>query len=76
MDVEGFFFKNLDRVRECHLHDRTETGGHQIIGEGFVDFKYYLKTLSNYDVDYTIEVRPFKNALISFKSLRKMLEFV
>ncbi|MEM3029154.1 MAG: TIM barrel protein [Thermoproteota archaeon] len=73
-NVENFFLKNLDKVRECHLHDKTRKGGHQIIGRGFVDFKRYLKTLSNYDLEYTIEVRPFENALVSLKALRKILK--
>ena len=73
-NAEDFFFRNLDKVRECHLHDKAIKGGHQIIGRGFVDFKRYLKTLSNYDLEYTIEVRPFENALVSLKALRKILK--
>ena len=72
--VEEFFLKHLEKVRECHLHDRKEEGGHQIIGKGFVDFKRYLKLLSNYDVEYTIEVRPIENALKSLGALRKITE--
>ena len=73
IEVENFFLKNLDKVRECHLHDRTKEHGHQIIGEGFVDFKRYLDLLSGYDVEYTIEVRPIENALNSLESLREII---
>lgn len=73
-EIEDFFLKHLGKIRECHLHDRTKEGGHQIIGEGFVDFKRYLDLLSNYDVEYTIEVRPIENALKSLKALRRILE--
>lgn len=73
-EVENFFLKYLDKVRECHLHDRTKEGGHQIIGKGFVDFKRYLNLLSNYDVEYTIEVRPIENALKSLEALRKIIK--
>ncbi len=72
-EVEGFFLKYLDKVRECHLHDRNREYGHMIIGEGFVDFRHYLSLLSNHDVEYTIEVRPIENALKSLEALRKIL---
>ena len=73
-EVEDFFLEHLDKVRECHLHDRTKEHGHQIIGEGFVDFKHYLSLLCNYDVEYTIEVRPIENALKSLEALRRIIE--
>jgi len=72
-DTESFFRKHLDKVREVHLHDRTREHGHQIIGEGCVDFKRYLSLLSDYDVGYTIEVRPIENALKSLRALREIV---
>jgi len=72
--IEDFFLKHLDRVKECHLHDRTREHSHEIIGEGVVDFRHYLELLSNYDVEYTIEVRPIENALRSLKVLRRIVE--
>jgi sugar phosphate isomerase/epimerase len=71
-EVEEFFLKYLDKVKECHLHDRNEKGGHAIIGQGFVNFKRYLRTLSEKDVEYTIEVRPKDNALKSLEVLRRI----
>jgi len=72
-DVENFFLSHLDKVRECHLHDRTIEHGHQIIDQGYVNFKHYLSLLSKYPVEYTIEVRPIKNAVKSFTTLRKIM---
>ena len=72
-EVESFFLEHLGKVRECHLHDRTREHGHQIIGEGFVDFKRYLSLLSDYDVEYTIEVRPVENAVKSLEALIKII---
>jgi sugar phosphate isomerase/epimerase len=72
-DVENFFLCHLDKVRECHLHDRTSEYGHQIIGQGYVNFEHYLSLLSEYPVEYTIEVRPVENAVKSFEVLRKIL---
>ena len=72
-NVENFFLSHLDKVRECHLHDRTSEHGHQIIGQGHVNFKHYLSLLSEYPVEYTIEVRPVENAIKSFEALRKIL---
>lgn len=73
-EIEAFFLEHLDKVRECHLHDLSEEHGHLIIGSGFVDFKRYLDLLSNYSVEYTIEVRPVGNALKSLEGLKKILE--
>lgn len=62
-DVEEFFLKHLDKVRECHLHDRSEEGPHDVIGKGKIDFVRYLNLLGDSDVGYTIEVRPREIAL-------------
>ena len=72
-DVESFFENHIDKVRECHLHDRTAEHSHQIIGQGFVDFRHYIGLLSEYPVEYTIEVRPIENAVNSFAALKKIL---
>lgn len=62
-DVEEFFLKHLDKVRECHLHDRSEEGPHDVVGKGKIDFVRYLNLLGDLDVGYTIEVRPRERAL-------------
>jgi sugar phosphate isomerase/epimerase len=72
-EVESFFLKHLDKVRECHLHDVNNRGQHQIIGTGCVDFKKYLSILSGGEVNYTIEVRPREMALKSLENLRRFL---
>ena len=71
--IESFFVNHVERVRECHLHDRNTEHNHQIIGQGFVDFRRYLSLLSKHPVEYTIEVRPIENAIKSLTALRKML---
>jgi sugar phosphate isomerase/epimerase len=73
IDVENFFVNHIDKVRECHLHDRTAEHNHQIIGQGYVDFRHYLSLLSEHPVEYTIEVRPVENAVKSFTALRKII---
>jgi len=62
---KNFSLKNLNRVREfiCTIGWRRTPDNRQ----GIRGFKRYLKTLSNYDLEYTIEVRLFKNALVSLK---------
>ena len=62
-DVEEFFLRHLDKVRECHLHDRTDEGPHDVIGKGKINFVRYLNILGDLDVGYTIEVRPRERAL-------------
>jgi len=63
LEVENFFLKHLDKVRECHLHDRTDKGSHEILGRGKIDFVRYLNLLGDWNIDYTIEVRPRERAL-------------
>jgi len=63
VDVEEFFLKHLDKVCECHLHERTSEGVHDVIGRGKIDFVRYLNLLGDLDVGYTIEVRPRERAL-------------
>ncbi len=70
-EVEAFFLGHLDRVRECHLHDVTGRGQHQVVGTGCVDFGKYLSVLAGRGVDFTVEVRPRELALESLVNLRK-----
>jgi len=69
-EVEDFFLKHLDKVRECHLHDRTERGSHEILGRGKIDFIRYLNLLGDRDIDYTIEVRPRERALTCLRIIK------
>ena len=73
-EVEAFFLAHLDRVRECHLHDVTDRGQHQVIGTGCVNFRKHLSALSDREVNFTIEVRPRELALESLGNLRKLLK--
>ena len=73
-EVERFFLEHLDRVRECHLHDVSGRGQHQVIGSGCVDFGRYLSVLSGREVNYTVEVRPREMALKSLGNLRQILD--
>jgi sugar phosphate isomerase/epimerase len=77
--LERFFFSNLDRVKQVHLHDvRTDERGNQrshcVIGTGELDFTYYLNRLSDASVlDYCIEVRPREKAKESLAGLKIVL---
>lgn len=69
-----FFRKHLDRVKVAHIHDNYGSRDeHNLIGDGSVDFLYYLSLLGSPDVDLIFEVRPRRNALISRENLRKIL---
>jgi len=75
VDVENFFLRHLEKVKECHLHDqRLGKHSHDILGVGKIDFARYLKTLVPRNVYFTLEIRPRNNALKSLKILRDMLE--
>jgi sugar phosphate isomerase/epimerase len=69
----NFFLKNMKSIKNIHLHDATSISGHEIIGRGFVDFKFFFKKLKNLDVNYIIEVRPHSNVLKSRNNLLKIL---
>lgn len=73
-DVENFLRRNVDKVRECHLHgQRTGRPSHDVIGVGKIDFSRYLKILIPRDVHFTLEIRPREDALKSLKKLRDLI---
>ncbi len=74
VEVEAFFLRHLQSVRECHLHDRRPRGhSHDILGVGKIDFSRYLRILMPRDVYFTLEIRPRENAVRSLNILKQML---
>lgn len=71
---EGFFIKNIDYIRNCHIHDHSGKQDHQVIGDGKIDFLHYFNLLGKVDTTFVLEVRPVEKALISRENLRKLLE--
>ncbi len=77
IQLENFFTRHLEKVRECHLHDQKPGKySHDILGVGQIDFSHYLKYLAPKDVHFTLEVRPRENALKSLKILGEMLRSI
>jgi sugar phosphate isomerase/epimerase len=73
-EVENFFTHNLNRIRECHIHDQKPGKySHDIVGAGRIDFSRYLRILLPKNVYFTIEVRPRENALKSLRLLENIL---
>ncbi len=72
--VENFLIRHVERIRECHLHDR-ELGkhSHNILGVGRIDFPRYLRMLVPQEVHFTLEIRPREDALKSLKILEDTL---
>jgi len=74
VEVENFFLRHLQSVKECHLHDRRPGGyAHDILGVGKIDFSRYLRMLMPRDVYFTLEIRPRENAFRSLNTLKQML---
>lgn len=74
VEIEDFFMRHLDRVRECHFHDqKPRRHSHDILGVGKIDFSRYLKLLVSKDVHFTLEIRPREKALESLKTLEGLL---
>lgn len=74
-EIEDFFKRHLDKVRECHLHDqKPKAHSHDALGVGKIDFPRYLKLLVPKNVHFTLEIRPREDAFKSLKKLENMLE--
>jgi len=70
----SFFTRNIEHVRQVHLHDIRNGRSHMTIGTGIVDFKLFLSVLAGADVrEYCIEVRPREKAAESLARLRSLL---
>jgi len=74
VQVEDFFLRHLQSVKECHLHDRRPGEySHDILGVGKIDFSHYLRILTPWDVYFILEIRPRENAVRSLNILKQML---
>jgi len=75
IEVENYFFRNIDKVRQIHIHDLNSEGkSHRIIGTGIVDFTEYLSLFEDKGIiDYCIEVRPRDMAKKSLENLKMLL---
>lgn len=65
-----FIMRNLQFVRNVHVHDVLEGKDHRIIGTGQVDIPKYLSLLNGMDAMYIIEVRPHSAAVESLINLK------
>lgn len=73
--VVGYFRRNIEFVRQVHLHDIRDGRGHRVIGAGNLEFGRFLPDLAKADVlDFCIEVRPREKALESLVNLRCIVE--
>ncbi len=73
-DNQEFFIQNLQYVKNCHIHDHNGVQDHQVIGDGKIDFIYYLKLLENLETSFVLEIRPVGQALISRERLVEILD--
>ncbi len=74
-EIEDFFMRYLDKVRECHLHDqKPRKHSHDTLGVGKIHFSRYLRLLVAKNVHFTLEIRPREDAFKSLKILEDMLE--
>lgn len=73
--VEAFYLRNIDRVREVHLHDRRPEGRyHDILGYGGVDVGKYLRMFEPHEVHFTLEIRPREDAYRSLLYVERLWE--
>lgn len=70
----SFFKKMQDRIINIHIHDNDkEWDSHLPVGGGKIEFESYKEFLKKLDTYVIVEVRPLKNALISYKRLKSIL---
>jgi sugar phosphate isomerase/epimerase len=69
--LEAFYWRNLEYIRQVHLHDLRAGHSHCVIGTGTLDFVHFLPRLARANIEeYCIEVRPREKALESMEYLR------
>ena len=74
LEIEKFFQENLEKVKECHLHDKKSgKSSHDLLGLSNINFSKYLQLLLTKDVYFTLEIRPRTNAVRSLNKLRNTL---
>ena len=74
LEMEEYFLKYRNKIKQVHLHDIKNRRSHRTIGEGMIDFQYFLNILKDSNIeDYCIEVRPKSRAFDSLKFLRELL---
>jgi len=68
---DEFFMKYSNKIKCCHLHDNHgDKDEHLPIGEGEIDFGYYLPIVADLNSYLIFEVRPKELALICLKNLK------
>ena len=71
--VVDFMLAHRGAVREIHIHDRNrEYGGHQVVGDGGVDFSLFSDWLFQESVYMNFEVRPVEGARESKQRLFRL----
>lgn len=75
VELEQYFWRRLQHVRQVHLHDIRGGRCHRAIGTGHINFMDFLPRLAEADVaEYCIEVRPREKATQSLANLRQLIE--
>ncbi|MBI5725547.1 MAG: sugar phosphate isomerase/epimerase [Planctomycetes bacterium] len=72
--LEEYFWSNLPKVRQVHLHDVRDGNHYCVVGSGEIDFSRYLPRLAEADVlEYCIEVHPREKAQKSLDNLKSII---
>jgi len=67
---EAFFLRFLYKVKNVHLHDNWgKVDEHNVIGEGNINWGYYLELLDSKERVLTLEIRPRELAVLGMKRL-------
>jgi Sugar phosphate isomerases/epimerases len=74
-EVLKFFTEYKSFIRELHIHDKNgQFGSHQIVGTGIIDFTLFKEFIQSDNTYINFEIRPLESAVISKRTLMKMLE--
>lgn len=70
---QEFMIRNIEYVRNAHIHDVCNGKDHCIIGTGEVDIIKQISMLDENKVIFIIEVRPKEAAVKSYNNIKKKL---
>lgn len=72
--LEEYFWANLSKVRQVHLHDIRDGHHYCVIGSGGIDFGKYMPRLAEAGIlEYCIQVHPREKAQKSFDNLKNII---
>jgi sugar phosphate isomerase/epimerase len=62
-EQEAFMLAHRQYIRNCHVHDHNGRQDHLVVGDGRMDFPFYIQQVQDLDAPLIFEVRPREKAV-------------